>query len=626
MNSLPTFPIVSGVDAKAQRYAQTKGTVSRLSNMILSRRGELKTWGGSVVQYYPAASFADSIGSYIDIVAWWEDGQANFAPLALVQNLTSNQLDLINLSEGYSSSAVIATFSPPALNGANPFGDPNGTSGYTSALSQFIQFENSVILLLGNTYAPQLYNGSSVAALNNTYDTTGGGSTPAWQPNTSYNALSNIQAGGYLFRPNNGGGVSGGTAPTWPSTKGATVADGSIIWINIGSYSAPDPRGAAHGIVYGGSLWLWNTYPTLTSDNLDGPSILKMSDLNNANSWNPVNVTGIDTGDGQQGMGMSAFAISEAGILPTQQLILFKEYKTYIVNGVFGASDFYVTRGETDMGCIAPRTIQFVAGSQARFGIDGIFRLTHKGFTVFDGLRDRIISPQIEPYLFQERRDITAANVSVEAWGTSCQLADPPCYVAALPLSTSQGPMTRLFCFDMEAVGWTIIDLPFGIRAMSNFYVKQQASSIQGQQLAMAGGSTDGNVRYFLPQVEAGTEAEWDTGADVGWSFDVPAAFSKSPGNRLFFRRLVLRGSYNGTAPSVPALSASVSIDDATAITVPGRTSALSGGSGIQALFDIGRTGTSAWATVSGNGNFSVVAADWNVQQKPAGVPATIGM
>lgn len=54
-----------------------------------------------------------------------------------------------------------------------------------------------------------------------------------WTANTTYTSNKFVAANGYIFRTS-AGGVSGSPAPTWPSTQGATVTDGSVIWQNWG--------------------------------------------------------------------------------------------------------------------------------------------------------------------------------------------------------------------------------------------------------------------------------------------------------------------------------------------------------------------------------------------------------
>jgi hypothetical protein len=158
-------------------------------------------------------------------------------------------------------------------------------------------------------------------------------------------------------------GSTGGAEPTWPTTTDKTISNGSTIWKEAGSDTATNPpAGAAHAIAHAGSLWVFNTSPTNTSDGLDGPSALRMSDVNNPKSWNPLNAAFVGKDDGSQGMGIAAFTIAEAGIPPTGTLVCFKEFSTYQVNGVFGSTSFSIQQVQSDMGCIAPRSIQFLPG------------------------------------------------------------------------------------------------------------------------------------------------------------------------------------------------------------------------------------------------------------------------
>jgi hypothetical protein len=319
----------------------------------------------------------------------------------------------------------------------NPKAVPSGgLSGNTSAIPQIIQFLDKAIILLGNGYAPQAYDpvGGTVAALSNTYTPV----YPTWQANVAY-----VQ-GDYIVPSSSNGhyykclqpGTSGASQPTFPTTTQASVTDGSIIWKESGLTTATNPPvGGGYGIVHFASLWIANTSPTNTADDLDGPSALRMSDINNQNSWNPVNAAFVDKDNGQQCMGIASFTIGEFGIAPQGSLVVFKNFNTYQVLGTFGSSNFSLQRAQTDMGCMAPRTIAFVPGF-------GIFRLTHLGIAVFDGVKDRLMSDDIRPYLFdsaaQSLSDILPMDWNY-AWASQATLtADPPMYVMAIPTKIAQ--------------------------------------------------------------------------------------------------------------------------------------------------------------------------------------------
>ena len=134
------------------------------------------------------------------------------------------------------------------------------------------------MLALGNGFPPQLFTDpSTVAAITNTFTAP----YPNWLATTAFGVGDIIMptagnAGNFVFKVLQAG-TSGGGAPTWPQTANTQVADGKVIWVNTGvTNTTPAPRGAAHAIVYAGSLWVANTSPTTTADNFDGPNALKM--------------------------------------------------------------------------------------------------------------------------------------------------------------------------------------------------------------------------------------------------------------------------------------------------------------------------------------------------------------
>jgi hypothetical protein len=341
-------------------------------------------------------------------------------------------------------------------------------------------------------------------------------------------------------------GISGAAEPTWPATLGATVQDGNITWQNAGPVdaAAPPPPGCSHIAVYAGALWVFDTFPANTANGLDGPTVLRMSDVNNPVSWNPVNAAFLDKDDGSEGWGLAVFTISAQGIPPQGSLLAFKFRASYQISSVFGASNFAIQRVTTDMGCISPRTIQFVPGF-------GIGRLTHLGVSVFDGVNDRLISPQVNPYLFPtndpELADITVAdsNWIGVAWAT--QTANPPMYTMFIPIGNSLGALTRALCFDLILRAWAVVDLPFPISTACQVY------GITNNPLTLLGSFSDGTIQRW----QAG-DLHWATANGAGgapaatpifWSMRSAVAASKSPDERLYSRRCWVLGQCGEEQP-----------------------------------------------------------------------------
>jgi hypothetical protein len=329
-----------------------------------------------------------------------------------------------------------------------------GNTGNTSPIPQIVQFANKAILALGNGFAPRLFTDpATIAAITNTFTAI----YPPWITAVVFNAGAVIlptvgNAGNFIFTAQQGG-TTGGAQPTWPQTPNQIVNDNNIIWKNTGAASTtPAPRGAAHAEVYAGSLWLANTSPTTTADNFDGPTCLKMSDLNNPTSWNPLNVAFLGKDDGDQITGLKAFTIAADGITPTGSLVVFKYFKTFQVIGVFGAADFAIQEAKTDMGCIASRSIQFLPGF-------GLARLTHLGVAIFDGTNDRLISEEIRPYLFFQpdlAPDIQALDQNFAYLSKGAQSADPPMYMLAIPLALAPLPEATVSVVGDFSSSWNV--------------------------------------------------------------------------------------------------------------------------------------------------------------------------
>jgi hypothetical protein len=421
------------------------------------------------------------------------------------------------------------------LPGYSPYG---GIVGTADVIPQIVQFAGQAILILGNGYAPQATNpalgaAASVTPLTNTFQA----AYPNWQPSVDWLTGSQVTDGAGNYYTATQGGVSQTPGPpAWNTALGAETADGSVIWTSQGPIvSLVAPRGAAHAVAYAGSLWLANTYPTTTSDGIDGPTCLKMSDANNPNSWNPVNTAFIGRDDGTQITGMQPFTIAALGISPTGSLCLFKEFQTYQVIGVFGSTSFEIQPAQTNLGCLAARSIQFIPGF-------GVVRFSHLGFAVFDGINDRLISEDIRPYLFggvDSEADLTPVDPQYFYLSASAQTTKPPMYLCAMPLLGATGSMTRLFCYDLVMKAWAVLDLPWPITTMSTISVGE------GYPLVLAG-KNDGSVQ----RLQAG-DLNWDQGdsaqATVGWSFRSPDVFGEGSSQRLFYEQATLRGYGNSS-------------------------------------------------------------------------------
>lgn len=281
------------------------------------------------------------------------------------------------------------------------------------------------------------------------------------------------------------------------------------------------PPGGQHISFHLGSVWLWNTSPTTTA--LDGPSSLRMSDVNNPNSWPNANQTFVAKDDGQVGMGMATFTIAEAGISPTQTLVLFKNYSTYQVTGVFGSSSFSVQKVKTDMGCIAPRTIQFVSGF-------GIIRLTHRGFALFNGVDDRLISEEVRPHIFGGTGVSPGLHFGHVELSWAVQSQNPPLYIAACPTpSDNNGGLSILFVYDLVRRTWSICRLPTTqLACMTLFALPSQRPVIHagtfqtGQILSMFNGD------------------QTDAGAAIPWRVRTRPFHLGSPTRYTFWRRALV--------------------------------------------------------------------------------------
>src|SRR5215471_83851 len=634
---------LKGVIASMDRFNITKGAIQRSSNFLLSQRGALTVCDGTkVLATGGVTQPIEEIGMYVN------PNTFAVTPLAGAPDGAGN----LNIFSWLLAGGAFTSI------GALPL-----TAGWD--MPQFTNFAGVTCIALGNGIPLVKYDGSAFTNLGG--GTPGVGTTPLsvippWQANTFYQIgqriaepsanvggsgttmstwqvvnvtiQGNPAAGSGSISNSSGigsGGLSGATMPNFTSTDGIqgtghTTHDNQIIWMcikqDLGALATTfPPRGGAHIITHANSLWAFNTSPTTVAANgsMDGPSVLRMSDPNNADSWPLGNTTIIGKDDGSQGTGLGTFTIAEAGITPSGTLVAFKDYSTYTVTGVFQAQNFQINQVKTDMGCTASRTIQFATGF-------GIIRFGHLGFALFDGINDRLISEEVRPYIFG---DVATQGVDfarlTKAHATLC--ASPPLYVCSMP--TRDNLTTRIFVYDLVMRAWMIIDYcnsspNFPISCMSQLRPPYQSHFNATTVVADFGGG-QASIRRFQ-----GGDPTWDAfvpAQAIQWSFRPPEV--GEPGSRAYFRRANVRL----TAPGPGTISGSFSIGEES----QPLNSRLEGGAGpssgmppnvatssanywntndLGVALDIHQTGPSLNGTFSGSGPANIEGVDYHITAK----------
>jgi hypothetical protein len=284
---------------------------------------------------------------------------------------------------------------------------------------------------------------------------------------------------------------------------------------------------------------------------------------------------------------------------------VFKEFQTYQVIGVFGSSTFEIQPAQTNLGCIAPRSIQFLPGF-------GVVRFSHLGFAVFDGINDRLISEDIRPYLFggvDSQADLVPVDPAYVYKSVSAQTISPPMYLCAMPLLNTTGSLTRLFCYDLVMKAWTILDLPWAITSLN------AQSAGEGYPLVIAG-KTDGT----LQRMQSG-DLTWDAGAtdqsNVQWGFRTPDLFGEGSSQRLFFEQASIKGY--GNVSMVTSIIANLWLDGQQVGTQAIDVVPMGGSNLFEARVRIFRSGYRAHLDISGgNGGAGGVidSIDWSVVPK----------
>jgi hypothetical protein len=293
--------------------------------------------------------------------------------------------------------------------------------------------------------------------------------------------------------------------------------------------------------------------------------------------------------------------------------VVFKEFSAYQIIGVFGATDFAITQAQTDLGCIAARSIQFLPGY-------GIIRLTHMGFAVFDGVKDRLVSEEIRPYLYggiELNADLTGCDFSFVYMGKGAEVSAVPMYICLLPLLGQNGMMTRAFCYDLVLKAWTILDLPWTVNTL------MQARTGEGIPLLVAGLSDgSGNVeRMYAGNVDPNWEnsslvpSVAGSNTPITWTFRTNHVYQEGSSLRAFYRQVVIRGY--ATPPVAQTVTVTVELNGRPFFTqqkllYPNPTSGQ-----FHINVDLGFTTNNLQLTVTGVGVVTVDALDYQCEPKP---------
>jgi hypothetical protein len=565
-----------------------------------------------------------ALGNGFSMQLFWDStgSPVNTAPTGPIASVAvSNDQVTVTVA-----ASVTLSTTDPTKNGFMPVGTNVILSGMSDATYDGVFPVISVTPGAGGTFVvrnPTASGGASTGTF--TVSTTPIISTftpsfPAWTASTAVAAgdvyVPKTQPGAAnIYIVATQGGVTGSVEPTWQAVTATgqhfptgNIADGSgVIWQEAGYLTSPQPPGAGHIEIYAGSLWALNTSPTNTTNGLDGPTALRMTNTNDPFGWNSVNQAFLDKDDGAEGMGLGKFTITALGIPPEGSLIAFKYRVPYQIIGVFGANNFAIQPVSSDMGCLAPRTIQFVPGY-------GLVRYCHLGYAVFNGFKDEVISEQIRPYLFPvndfDAQDITVADANYIPLSWGAQTANPPMYAIAVPIGNSGGQLTRIFLFDLILKCWAApVDLPFPIGCMS------QVQPVTSNPLTIIGGFNDGALQRW----QAG-DTNWYTGGGVSaaavlWSKRTITVASQDSSQRVWARRLIIRGTNAGASGKITVQPRVSGVSQAA---VQYRIPA----SGDFDLFaDVGLTGLRFDADISGTVHVEIDGETWNIEPRPSGVP-----
>jgi|SRR5579862_802242 len=382
------------------------------------------------------------------------------------------------------------------------------------------------------------------------------------------------------------------------------------------------PPGMAHGAFINGFLWAWNTFPQDHSNGLDGPCALRQSNLNDPTIWNTANTTFIGKADGTEGTGIATFSIAETGIAPQTAVVIFKNQSAFLAPPLLiSDANFSLQQAQTDQGCVAPRSIQFVPRI-------GVVRLTHLGISAFDGLRDNSISGPIHPYIFN---DIPTASSSLAIdWSFAYlskgfQTIKPLMYCLLAPglsdyITYGYGAMTLLYCYDIERQAWSVVKLDTALGLVG--FAATQFRGMTFTPTSIISGFSDGASHRW----QCGDLTQEGGGA-IPWSFISREIFgSQAAHQRVFAREVQIRGFGSGTISTItPTVNGGDNPDPHNPRNNTPTTYPLANAKRWTYTLDVGETVQDANVAVAGTGVVEIDSLEWLVVDKPVGVGPQIG-
>jgi hypothetical protein len=499
-----------------------------------------------------------------------------------------------------------------------PVSASGGLAGASGQVPDLIQFSGFMVIALGNGFPIHYTDGTTVKPLTSTFTA----QYVNWQAATTYlvgdQVTATVAGTPYVFTCQQQGQTQTPGPPAWTATLNNTVIDGQVLWINSGPVTtSPPPPGGAHIAYHSGALWVLNNSPINTADGLHGQSSLRMSDVDDITSWNPLNVAFIGKDDGSDGMGLASFTIAELGIAPLGSLIVFKDFTTYQIVGVFGAQDFSIQQLQTDMGCIAPRSIRFLSGY-------GIARMTHLGIALLDGVRDRLISEPIRPFIFgtpavqgKGVQPIIPIDINHAYLCKADQVSLPPMYAIAAPLKGNVS-LNRLFLYDLVLRSWVIIDLPASINPTSYISSISQTRGQEFEPLTLIGGYDNGSIQV----IQNGSQL-WQLAASaaaVQWAFTTPEVYNQQDMTApIRAGQLYIKGVNLDSNP----IAVTINLQTEAGWIADKRVYAIGAGD-FELTVGINEDVLSANAIISGTGRVEIDGCMWDVAPLPGMVPYRI--
>ena len=256
----------------------------------------------------------------------------------------------------------------------------------------------------------------------------------------------------------------------------------------------------------------------------------------------------------------------------------------------------------------------------------GIIRLSHRGFALYDGVNDVLISEEIRPFLFGtigaglNWAQITTAHAVI--------VPNPPMYLAWVP-TTTNFPDTVLM-YDLVRRSWTVLTYPVAASCSAlETFVSGTAFNITAQPQVLVGDTSSLHIRRLF---QGDTT---DDGTAITWSAILRAV--GGPQQNSYWRRAIVKLINATNAQAItwgvmlgPNVQGTTPRNKTGTLTTPNAAALRQTFNGttlvpnpeLDMTMDIGLIGTNLRLALSGSGPLTIRGVEYHHRPKPVSRPS----